>query len=81
MIISGILWSRQAIGVSWNKLNGEDTIEITVKDKSGTLLHPGKYKVNKKDLLEKYGPLEVINKGGLLGVFIPRKDLMDYLIK
>ena len=81
MEISGILWSRQSIGVAWNKLKDQDIIEITVKDKNGNLLHPGKYKVDKQDLLERYGPLEIINKGGLWGVFIPRRDLLDYKIE
>jgi hypothetical protein len=81
MEISGILWSKQSIGVAWHKLKEDDTIEVTVKGKDGKLLHPGKYKVNKKDLLERYGPLEVINKGGLVGIFIPRSDLMTWEAK
>ena len=78
--ISGILWSRQAIGVAWNKLRDDDIIVITVKDKNGKFLHPGEYRVTKLVLLERYG-LEVINKNGLEGVFIPRADLEEYRIK
>ena len=77
MIISGILWSKQAIGIAWHKLKEDDIIEIIVKDIKGNLLHPGKYKVNKKALLERYGPLTTINKNGLVGIFIPRSEISE----
>ena len=73
--ITHILWKRKAVGVALSKLkNGENIINITVKDKSGTRLVADPVKVTKEKLLNIYD-IETINKRGLEGVFIPLADI------
>jgi hypothetical protein len=73
--ITHILWYKKAIGISLSKLvDGENTIQITVKNKTGKLLYPEPIVVTKQKLLTFY-KVEQINKGGLQGVFMYLADI------
>jgi hypothetical protein len=77
--ITHIKWSRKAIGVALHKLEeGANTIKITVLDKNKELMYPVPIVTTKGELIAKYG-VEEINKNNLLGVWIPLKDLNDFI--
>ena len=74
--ITHMLYSKRAFGVSLDKLKeGENVIDITVKDSNGNRLVAEPIKVTKQKLLNIY-EVVVINKKDLRGVFIPLADII-----
>lgn len=66
-------WSRSSIGVARSALKPGDN-EVMVTFDTG-VTKPGVFIINREDVISKYG-VEVINNNGLMGVYIPYKDLI-----
>jgi hypothetical protein len=70
-----MMWATKSIGVASCRLRGDrmNIIKITIKRKDGGLLYPNELHATRRQLLTRY-PEEVINRNGLMGVWIPEKD-------
>jgi len=76
--ITHIKWSRRAIGISAAKMrSGPNMVSVTVTDKSGNLLIPEPFRLDREIAIAKYGPIEKINEPSLMGVWIPLRDIED----
>jgi hypothetical protein len=72
-----ILWKTKSVGVALHKLvPGENKILVTAKNKDGDYYYPLPIVAEGVDLIGKYG-VEVINKKGLRGVWLPLDDFFQ----
>ena len=75
--ITHIKYSNRSIGIAASKMrSGSNMIQITVTDKNGNLLYPEPFRLDRELAIAKYG-IQEINKGGLMGVFVPLKDIEE----
>ena len=78
--ISGIMWGDKKIGIALHKLTpGLNKFVVTVKDKSGNLLYPNTYCIDRDQAVQKYGVTN-INTNNLRGIFVPLADLEAMVI-
>ena len=73
--ITHIMWSK-GIGVK-ESLFGKE-FEVTVVSKDGKRLHPNVYMITREQA-KKYKREEI--NTGLMGVFIPRIDIEQYIVR
>lgn len=74
--IKSIFWKYKAVGINVSKISEATWFKVTVKDKEGNYYYPSIYKINRKEVLEKY-KVEKNNKGVSL-VYIPTDELYQY---
>lgn len=75
IVIRGILWSSNSIGIAINKMvEGDNEYMIDLADKTGKQLYSGIYSINREEAINRYG-ISVINKKGLKGVWVPLNDM------
>jgi len=77
--ITHILWRPpQSIEIIWNKLEpGDNVVNITVKDKSGTRMFPRPIIVNREKAKNIYGKTKVQKNKTLDGIRIPTFDIKE----
>ena len=69
------IWATRSIGIADYRLKDDLLVDISYKDKSGTLLFPGEFLV-KKDIAKTY-PIQKL-KGNLILHIIPIEDLIKW---
>jgi hypothetical protein len=75
--ITHIKYSNRSIGIAASKKkSGPNKIQITAEDKNGTMLYPEPFRLDREIAIAKYG-IQEINKGGLMGVFVPLRDIEE----
>lgn len=75
--VTHIKWSNKSIGVALHKLNyGKNTIKITAVGKDGKPYYTTPLVVDRGEIIKKYG-VDVIQKNGMEGVWLPLKDFFQ----
>ena len=74
-VIKEPIWSTRSVGIADYRLKDDLLVDISYKDKSGSLLFPGEFLI-KKDIAKTY-PIQKL-RGNLILYIIPIADLMKW---
>ena len=69
------IWATKSVGIADYRLKDDLLVDISYKDKSGSLLFPGEFLI-KKDIAKTY-PTQKL-RGNLILYIIPIDDLMKW---
>ena len=69
------IWATKSVGIADYRVKDDLLVDISYKDKSGSLLFPGEFLI-KKDIAKTY-PIQKL-RGNLILYIIPIADLMKW---
>lgn len=78
--ITNIFWKKHAIGIKLSKLaSGDNLVRVIAEDKNDNYYYPNLYKINREEVIRKYGVDSLENNPNVKIVHIPLDDLESYI--